>query len=417
MASDAPVGDHLLVCGRWDPELSIVNLAQALEPANWGTDRAVANRLRVTPDIADCDGVRRPACGLPVSVAVSRRLRRIFVVNHAGRASVADTASMPHGHAGSLAVLDFGAALDRRNAGSLNAVTRIVDMGGYGPVGCALTPEDTHLLVAEGEGDGTEDGGRTIAVIRASDGVPLHSYPLIATGIPATRPSPDQDFGRYPNPAGLAVTAAHGGLVFTGNGGTDDVSVLELSKVLDGRPGGEIARIPVRHGPFGLAISPDDRLLAVANRESARTGAEGNVVSLIDIGRAMGDPSRAVLAHVRVGTDRADEPTRPMGCAFAPDGTLFSVSYRTGTLSRIDTAAAITGRTGETRRARLPTPNGSPPCPRGVCVTAGGSLVAVSGGAKSGPGSSSLWLLDAVSLEVVGVVRGVGNEAYLVAPL
>jgi DNA-binding beta-propeller fold protein YncE len=406
----APADRHLLVCGRWDPWLSVVSLDEALDPTHWGTDRAVINRLRVTPDVAGPGGVLGPACGLPVSVAVSRQLGRLFVVNHAGSASADATARMPHGHAGSVAVLDLAAALDRGNTGTLNAVSRIIATGTHGPVGGALTPDGAHLLVAAGEGSGTEDGGCAITVVRAADGTVLHNYPLAAEGVPSAHPSPHRDFGRYPDPAGIAATAAHGGLVFTGNGGTDDVSVLRLSAVLAGHPGGEIARIPVRHGPFGIAVSPDDRLLAVANRESARTGIEGNSISLIDIARAASDPARAVAAEVLVGTDRIDEPTRPMSCAFAPDGALFAVSYRTGAISRIDTTEAR-----EVRRIALATPDGSPACPRGVCVV--GPYVAVSGGAKSHSGSSWLWILDAASLETVGLVGGVGNEAYLVAPL
>lgn len=412
----AAADGHLLVCGRWDPCLSVVSLAGALDPANWGTGRAVAARLRVTPDLGG-DSARAPACGLPVSVAVAQSVGRLFVVNHAGAASEADTARMAHGHAGSVAILDLAAALDPRNDGTLGSISRIVGTGTHGPVGCALTPDEAHLLVAAGEGNGTEDGGCAITVLRTKDGQVVRNYPLSAEGRPSVRPSPDADFGRFPNPAGIAVTPAHGGLVFTGNGGTDDVSVLRLAAVMDGSAGGEIGRVPVRHGPFGIALSPDDRLLAVANRESARSGIEGNTVSLIDVARAAEDPAEAVLAEVLVGTDRSDEPTRPMSCAFAPDGALFAVCYRTGTLSRIDTAEALSGGRGEVQRVTLATPDGAPACPRGVCVSADGAFVAVSGGAKGGAGSSLLWLFEAASLAPYGLVRGVGNEAYLVAAL
>lgn len=411
------VDGHLLVCGRWDPHLTVVSLAGALDPANRGSDRAVVARLRVTPDVTGGDGMDRPACGLPVSVAASRDGGRLFVVNHAGAASEADTARMPHGHAGSVAILDLSAALDPRADGTLGAVSRIVGTGTHGPVGCTLTPDGAHLLVAAGEGNGTEDGGCSITVLRTKDGQVACNYPLAAEGVPSARPSPHVDFGRYPNPAGIVATPAHGGLVFTGNGGTDDVSVLSLAAMLEGRPGGEIGRVPVRHGPFGIALGPDDRLLAVANRESARTGIEGNTVSLIDVARATEDPARAVVAEVLAGTDRSDEPTRPMSCAFAPDGALFTVCYRTGTLSRIDTAEALAGRRGEVQRVTLATPDGTPARPRGVCVSADGAFVAVSGGAKGVAGSSLLWLFDTASLELRGLVRGVGNEAYLVAAL
>jgi DNA-binding beta-propeller fold protein YncE len=224
-------------------------------------------------------------------------------------------------------------------------------------------------------------------------------------GSPSPRPSPDAGFGGFPNPNGIAVTQAHGGLVFTANGGTDDVSVLRLQALLDGEPDAEIARIAVPSGPFGLALNADGTLLAVANRESARTGVEGNSVSIIDTGK------QAVVATVLVGTDDPAVPSRPTGLAFSHDGALlFVTSMRTGTVSCIDVPDALAGGRGERQRVQLE-------APRGVLVTTDGRFVIVAGGFRGEPRSGMLWILDASTLSEAGRVSGVGNEPYFIEAL
>ena len=44
---------------------------------------------------------------------------------------------------------------------------------------------------------------------------------------------------------------------------------------------------------------------------------------------------------------------------------------------------------------------------------AGARHAAVVGGAKSGPRSSIIWLLDLESGKIVATVTGVGNESYM----
>jgi DNA-binding beta-propeller fold protein YncE len=402
---------HVLVCGRWDPWLSVVDLEAALDPSRCNGGRAVIGHARVTPDIAATDGTRIPGCGLPVSVAVAKRRRRIYVVNHSGCEPPEATAAMPHGHPGAIAVLDLDAVLERNED---NALLALIPTGTAGPVGCALSEDESLLLVSSAEGHGTEDGGHLITTVDIEAGRVIAQAPLRRSAErPAGHPSPHPDFGHFPNPNGIAITPAHGGLVLTANGGTDSVSILRMADVVAGRPDAEIAQVPVDSGPFGLAVSPDGALAAVANRESMRSGREGNSISLIDVASAIATP-RPRITTVRVGADRADQPTRPVTLAFSADGRfVFVTCLRTGTLSRIDVPDAMSGGRGEDRRSVLQTADGSPPAPRGVHVSPGGRHLLVCGGQRGKSGSSTLWIVDPSSFAERGRVQGVGNEAYL----
>ncbi|MGE0003980.1 MAG: lactonase family protein [Parvibaculaceae bacterium] len=407
---------HVLVTGRWDPWLAVVDIAAALDPFAHDRDRAVVGRARVTPDVAAGNGARVPGCGLPVSLAVSQRRRRVFVVNHAGAARPEATQAMPHGHPGAVAVMDLDALLEAKPDSALLA---LIPTETAGPVGCALTGNEDLLLVTSGEGRGSEDGGHLITVLDVETGRIVAQTPLRTdAATPAAHPSPHADFGRFPNPNGIAVTSAHGGLAFTANGGTDSVSILRLSDVTDGRRDSEIARIAVDTGPFGLAASPDGALLAVANRESMRSGREGNTVSLIDVASAIAAPERPRTVSVRVGADRSDQPSRPVAVAFSADGRfVFATCLRTGTLSRIDVATALAGGDGEDRRIALRSADGNASCPRGVHLSSSGNYLFVCGGARGESGSSTLWILDPESLRELARIRGVGNESYLLTSI
>src|SRR4029450_6099094 len=100
---------------------------------------------------------------------------------------------------------------------------------------------------------------------------------------PIPHDGPNMAFGCFTDSNAVLISPRGGGLLFTANGGTDDVSVINVAKAIAKDPGAEIARIPVAVGPWGMALSPDGALVAVANRESARTGVEGNTVSFLDV--------------------------------------------------------------------------------------------------------------------------------------
>lgn len=412
---------RLIVSGRWDNTVAVVDIGMALAPENDGTDASVLSRPRVTPDV-DTDGDGRPdapASGQPVAVAVDRENRFAYVVNHSGAATPAAAAAYQHGHPGIVTVLDVAKAQDPKHDQTLGAVADFIPTGRTGPVGPALTPDGRHLLVNCGEAEGSEDGGNEVTVIdvarrRAVGAIPLREQPDHPADKPSGFDAPHPSFGRYPNPTGLVVSSLKGGLIFVGNGGFSDVSVLDLEAALAGGREAEIGRVPIETGPFGLAVSPDGTLVAAAARESMSEAYEGRTVSIIDVARAGEGGRDAEAARVRVGADNDAMPTRPFGVAFTPDSRqLVATCFRSNTISLIDVAAALDGRDAEVFRLRPPDPPGGEARPRGVIVM--GRYACVIGGAKTGPRSSLVWLVDLERGAIAATVTGVGNESYFLA--
>ncbi len=412
---------HLIVSGRWDDNVAIVDLDRALDPANDGTARAVISRPRITPDLdLDGDGVAEArASGQPVAVAVDAEGRRAYVICHSGGATPAAAKAYQHGHPGLVTVLDVVRALDPANDDSTGAVVEFVSTGRTGPVGCALTPDGEHLLVNCGEAAGSEDGGDEVTVIDVATRKPTVRIPLkLNAGHPAREPSghdsPHPTFGRYPNPTGLAISPVAGGTVFVGNGGFADVSVLDLEAALSGAPDAEVNRVAVETGPFGLAMGRDGALVAVAARESMSEPIEGGSVSIIDAARAAAGGTDAEAARVTVGATAETDRSRPFGVAFSEDGKLLVAScFRTNVISILDVDAALAGRPAEVHRINPTAPGGSPARPRGIAVQ--GRYACVIGGAKGGAGSSLVWLVDLGRGEIAATVTEVGNESYFLA--
>lgn len=411
---------RLIVSGRWDDCVSVVDLRTALDG---GGEAAVLSRPRVTPDVdTDGDGAPdAPASGQPVAVAVDAEGRFAYVVNHSGGATPAAAGAYQHGHPGLVAVLDVEKAADPANDGTLGAVVDFIPTGRTGPVGPALTPDGARLLVNCGEAAGSEDGGDEVTVIdvaarRAVGAIPLKQNAAHPAAGPSAHDSPHPSFGRYPNPTGLVVSPLRGGLVFVGNGGFSDVSVLDLRAALAGEPAPEIGRVAMETGPFGMAVSADGALVAAAARESMSEPYEGRTVSIIDVARAADGGRDAEVARVRVGDDDPAVATRPFGVAFTPDGAhLVATCFRSNTISVIDVAAAVAGRPAEALRLRPPAPPGCEARPRGVVVV--GRYACVIGGAKAGRRSSLVWLVDLERGEIAATVPGVGDESYFLAAI
>jgi DNA-binding beta-propeller fold protein YncE len=411
------------VSGRWDNVVSVVDVPTALQAGCDGTSAAIISRVRVTPDIVtpETGGAGTPASGQPVNIVIAADRRLAYVVNHSGRAAPAAAAAFQHGHPGLIAVLNVAKALDPANSGTTNAIEDFIETGTAGPVGIALTPDQRHLVVSSAEAEGHEDGGRHITlidtasrrvtrqIVQALAGDALESPPR-----PSPHAAPHETFGRYPNANGVAVSPLDGGYILTGNGGTDDVSVISIARALRGDPHTEVARVPVQTGPFGLAVSPDGRLAAIANRESARTGVEGNTISLIDIVRAAAGDGAAEVARIRVGTDRAEEATRPFAIAFTGDGRkVVATCFRSNTVSLVDVEKALAGVPAEERRVHFSAPDGGPGRPRGLVMLPDGAHAAIIGGAKGTSGSSVVWIVEIETLAARSCVSGVGNESYL----
>ena len=421
-------GELLLVSGRWDNTVLVIDLDKAVIPANDGTQNAIVNRVRVTPDI-DAKGTGTkdtPASGQPVNVVLSPDRRYAYVVNHSGAVTPEAAQKFQHGHAGTVTILNVAKTLDPANAGTLNAVEAIVPTDGFGPVGLAVTADGKHALVSASEGDQLEDGGRTISVIDLASrkvvgkvtqawGKPGFDCPPK----PIPHDGPNMAFGCFADANAVLISPKRGGLVFTANGGTDDVSVIDLGRALAGDPGAEIARIPVAIGPWGMALSPDGGLVAVANRESARTGVEGNSVSFLDVEKSAAAAKDAEVARVLVGSNNPSAQTRPFSLAFTPDGSrLVVANFRSNNVSIVDVKKALAGELGaEVARIPLATPSGGPSRPRGVVITPDGRYAAITGAARGTPASGVLWVLDLGTGKVAGRVTGVGNETYLLALL
>jgi DNA-binding beta-propeller fold protein YncE len=422
----AAAAPFLLASGRWDNTIVVIDLARAIDPSNDGTPNAIINRVRVTPDIdAKGTGVKDTvASGQPVNVVLSPDGRTAYIVNHSGAAASHAADHFQHGHAGTVTVLNVGKALDPANHMTLNAVEAIIPTGNFGPVGLAVTADGRHALVSGSEGDGDEDGGRVLTVVDLAARKVLHhvalaygqpGFPCPPTPIPHA--GPHLSFGCFTDPNGVGISPRHGGVAFTANGGTDDVSVIDVKRALRNDPAAEIARIPVAVGPWGLAISPDGTLVATANRESARTGVEGNTISLIDVDKAVAGGKDAEVARLLVGTNNPSAASRPFAVAFTPDGTTLLVSnFRANTLSFVDVGKARTGEFGaEVARLTLATPGGAPARPRGILVTPDGKYAAVTGAPRGASGSGVLWVVDLAARKAIGHVTGVGNETYLLA--
>lgn len=393
-------GTLIIASGRWDNNVAVIDAEAARDPAHDGTDRAVLSRPRATPDV---DGA--PASGQPVNVVVPPDGPHAYVVCHSGRASAAAAGAYQHGHPGTVTLLDLAALRDPRHDGTTGAIAGILETGTAGPVGATITPDGRHLLVGSAEAPEAEDGGVEITAFARESLAVAARIRLGDGGGAPVRDSPDPAFGRFPNPNGIAVSAR--GWLVTANGGTDDVSILDLAAALAGDAGAELARVPVQSGGFGIQVSPDGRTAAVASRESMRTGAFGNTVSLIDI------EGRREAARILVGTDDPAQGTRPFVAAFTPDGRHLLVScFASDTLSLVDVAAAR-----EVERLVLQDPTGGPAQPRGIAISADGAWAAVTGGKKRGPRSSLLWMLDLARFRVGSRVTGIGNETYLLGIL
>ena len=206
--------------------------------------------------------------GDPANLVVSEDSRTVYVVNHHG--AIDNAAFRQHGGRGQIAVLDIDDLLAPRNDGTANALRRHMDSGGFGALGIVLLPE--MLVIANAENHLTEDGGNritfvdrrtgslrgTVELALGSPGFPCPDYPV--PYVPPYGPprnlavrAPDPGWGCFPDPNGLALGRATDGsaYVFSANGGTNDVSVIDLGRALRGDPRAEIGRVPDPGRPLG----------------------------------------------------------------------------------------------------------------------------------------------------------------------
>jgi YVTN family beta-propeller protein len=425
-------GRYILVAGRRLPYLYGVSLEAAVDPANDRTSKAIIGRSKVA-----ADGLDGGLLGDPANLVVGEDGRSVYVVNHHG--AIDNSTFRQHGGRGQIAELDIDDLLSAANDRTANALRRHIDSGGFGALGIVLLPE--ILVIANAENHLTEDGGNRITFVDRRTGS-LRATVELALGspgfacpdfpVPYVAPygpprnlavrAPDKSFGCFPNPNGLALGRATdgGAYVFSANGGTNDVSVIDVGRALRGDTRAEIRRVPMQVAPWGITATPNRRHIIVANGGSQRDGSAGNTIAMIDVDLATSGAARAEVARVLVGTDDPSEQTHPLIPSVTPDGREVVVpNVRAGNVSIVNIEQALAGNPGaEIARIPLARPDGQPARPKGSAITSDGRYAVISGGPSSPPFSQELghlYVIDLRSRRVVATVTGVGHEPYAVA--
>jgi DNA-binding beta-propeller fold protein YncE len=256
---------------------------------------------------------------------------------------------------------------------------------------------------------------------------PDFPVPFVSPTPPPVVPflAPDPQFGCWPNPEFLALGRGSDGktYLFSGNAGTNDVSVMDLRQALAGDPVVEIApRIPVQAGPFGIRASPNGKLIAVTARERADIDFEGNTISIIDVDLARIGSPNAEVARIQVGTDDPNGQTRPFTLSWTPDGQeIIVANYRSNNVSIVDLRRALAhdphAEVARIPVVRPPESDGTvlPGNPKGTAITANGHYAVVSGGPRldpNAPPSGAVWIINLRSRSVIATVTGIGNDPY-----
>ena len=420
---------YILATGRRLPYLYAISVDDALDPANNNTPNAIVGRSKVALDRLDGQ-----LLGDPANLIVSEDGGTVYVVNHHGAIDNAEFSQ--HGGRGQIAVLDVDEILDPQNDGTASALRRHLDSGAFGAVGVLLLPD--MLIIANAENNLTEDGGNritfvdrrtgslrgTVELAQGSPGFDCGDYP-----VPYVSPygpprnlavlSPDSSWGCFPDPNGLALGRASDGnaYVFSANGGTNDVSVIDLARALAGDRFAEIHRVPTQVGPWGIAATPDGRHIIVANGGSQRERLAGNTISIIDVDRASVGAGDAEVARILVGTNDPEEQTHPLIPSVTPNGREVVVpNSRANNVSIVSLELALAGDPdAEVARIPLVRADGRPARPKGSAITSDGRYAVISGGPSTRPFSQELghvYVIDLQSRSVVGVVTGVGNDPY-----
>jgi YVTN family beta-propeller protein len=433
----------ILATGRRDPRMYAIDFEKALRPENNNTPNAIVSRSKVALDRLD-----GKLLGDSANIVISEDRKTAYVVNHHG-AIENDEFNPQHGGRGNIAVMNIKKMIDRRNDNTAAALERHIDSGHFGSVGLILLKD--LFVIGNAESHLTEDGGNRVTFVDRKTGSLRHSVelalgagtpqfpcphypvPFVSPGGPPTFPAPSAPFvhpsgalspvpllsphpawGCFPDTNGLALGRARSGksYVFAANGGTDDVSVIDLDSALAGNKTAEIARIPTQIGPWGIASSPDGRYIVAANRESQRVAFEGNTVSIIDV-----ENPTVEAARVLVGTTDPNVQTRPFIPSFTPDGKEVVVpNFRTNVVSIVDLHAALANpANGVVATIPLVRPGGGPARPKGSAVTADGRYAVISGGARTTPNtvaSGTVYIIDLKKRAVVATVTGVGNDPY-----
>jgi DNA-binding beta-propeller fold protein YncE len=427
----------ILASGRRDPRIYAIDLNAALKPENNNTANAIMSRSLVSP--RRLDGA---LLGDPANIVLSHDQSTAYVMNHHG--SIVNAEFLQHGGRANISIMDVKKMLRREFDNTDAAVLKIVDAGWFGGVGLIALP---NLIIASAsEGWLGVDGSNRISLIDPKTGGLIGQIQMALVGpgtrqlnpscaafpVPFVSPTPppttysylgpSHAFGCWPNPQFIALGKGSDGKTYlvSGNGGTEDVSVIDLERALAGAPVVEVApRIPVQAGPFGIAASPNGKFVAVTARQNNRTGVEGNTISIIDVDLARQGLSGAEAARVQVGTDGASAQARPFSVAWTPDGKQILVANtRVNNMSIVDVGLALAHKPGaEIARIALTRPDGAPARPKVMAVTAEGRYAVVTGGDDTLTASTTnptgmVYVIDLLSRSVAAQVTGVGIDPY-----
>jgi hypothetical protein len=423
---------YILATGRRDPRMYAIDLKEALKPENDKTPNAIVSRSKTALDRLD-----GKLLGDPANVVISEDRKTAYVVNHHG--AIDNDEFLQHGGRGNIAVMDVKKMTQRQHDNTAAALELHIDSGHFGAVGLVLLRD--MFVIGNAESHLTEDGGNRITFVDRKTGslrgqvelalgdpgfaCPDFPVPFVSPhGPPAPVPllSPNPAWGCFPDSNGITLGTANNGkrYLFAANGGTDDVSVIDLEAALAGDKTAEIARIPTQIGPWGITTSPDGRVVVAANRESQQVAFEGNTISFIDVDLAAAASPNAEAARVLVGTSDANVQTRPFIPSFTPDGKFVIVpNFRSNNVYIVDVSLALAQQPGaEVARIALTRPMDRdgvtrPARPKGSAVTADGRFAVISGGPRTTfVPSGTVWIIDLRSRTVVATVTGVGNDPY-----
>lgn len=423
---------YILATGRRHPLMYAIDLQKALRPENQGTPNAIVSRSKVALDRLD----GRPL-GDSANIAVSEDGKTAYVVNHHG--AIDNDEFQQHGGRGNIAVMNIKKMIDPRHNNTARALERHIDSGHFGAVGVVLLQD--LFIIGNAESHLTEDGGNRISFVDRKTGSLRHMVELAvgrpgltcpAFPVPFVSPngppsplavlSPNASWGCFPDPNGIALATRRDGkrFLYTANGGTDDVSVIDLDAALAGDKTPEVARIPTQIGPWGIASSPNGRYVVAANRESQKFAFEGNTISLIDVE----DDRNVEAARLLVGTSDPNVQTRPFIPSFTPNGKEIIVpNFRSNNVSIVDLQMALDGNP-KAEVARIPlvraadpdNPTPRPARPKGSAVTSDGRYAVISAGPRVNltpfAPTGYVYIIDLATRAVVGTVTGVGNDPY-----
>src|SRR5260370_33237169 len=275
----------VLASGRRDPRIYAINLNVALKAENNNTPNAIVSRSLVSP--RRLDGA---LLGDPANIVLSVDQSTAYVMNHHG--SIVNAEFLQHGGRANISIMDVKKMLRREFDNTDAAVLKIVDAGWFGGVGLIALPD--LIIASTSAGWLGQAGSNRISLIDRKTGrlVGQIQMALVGPGTRQLNPScaafpvpfvsptpppttysylgPSHAFGCWPNPQFIALGKGSDGkkYLLSGNGGTEDVSVMDLEKALAGAPVVEVApRIPVQAGPFGIAASPNGKFVAVTARQ------------------------------------------------------------------------------------------------------------------------------------------------------